>query len=294
MAQYSGPNTNAAADFTAARWGQLFGGRSRSCVLADAYSTALDVTIPTVTGQPGRMRLSPGAAWVDGHLYATDADVDVDVPLNGNTDARIVTLVLRKTRASGLTVPGYVAGTPASPPTPPSLADTAVTLEMPIRDVSQPGSNGSLTTARLRDDRRVFRHYPLQSARMPVTAQATVGPNSTDLWRSKVSDGAPKITFTPPPRCQVRFDWKAHVRHDSGNTARVGLDLSGGTVRPPDPGESANGQGSLWTTVSSFLVLSNPPPSSTTAEVQCWNSSGPGTAYFEQLSLIITIIPRDT
>jgi hypothetical protein len=97
----------------------------------------------------------------------------------------------------------------------------------------------------------------------------------------------------PPPRCQVRFDWKGQVRHDSGNFARVGLDLTGGTVRPPDPGESANAQGGLWTTVSSFLVLSNPAPVSTTAEVQCWNSSGPGTAYFEQLALIITIIPRD-
>lgn len=89
--------------------------------------------------------VNPGSAMVNGTGYINDSTVQVTIAANASGNARIDTIVLRKTFASQIIRVAVLQGTPAATPVPVALTQTGATWEIPLADIAVANGFATIT-----------------------------------------------------------------------------------------------------------------------------------------------------
>ncbi len=137
-------------------WELLFDAVQHAGVVGDPGSTVLQVF---ADGTGMFVSARTGMAFLRGHLYILDAQLQLAIANNGTSNPRLDRVVLRldpSAAAGSRVVLAVVAGTPAAVPTAPALAQTATAIyELPLATIRVEANNSvSITLAKVTDERR--------------------------------------------------------------------------------------------------------------------------------------------
>jgi hypothetical protein len=124
--------------------------------LSGVWGDPGDNTVRISAGVGLGLVLSPGYAFVRGHMYNTDANVAVTV-LAADSLSRVDLVVLRLNPTANTITPVVIKGNPAaSNPVEPVVVTTdAANYDIPIAAIAVAGNTTSLTSANI-TDRRIF------------------------------------------------------------------------------------------------------------------------------------------
>jgi hypothetical protein len=100
------------------------------------------------------VKVKPGAGWINGQYYESDAEQIIAIGDNTSGNARIDRIVLRADRTANTIAVAVLAGTPAGSPTAPALTQTSTTWEMTLAQVAVANGFSSITAGDVTDERQ--------------------------------------------------------------------------------------------------------------------------------------------
>lgn len=123
-----------------------------------------------------------GRAWIEGHLWESDATESFALAAAHPSLPRIDRIVLRLDWTNNSIALAVLQGTPAASPVPPSLTQTSALWEISLAQVSIPAGATAIGASNLTDERPWASGYG--AVRMPSLASATTLPLSTTGYNS--------------------------------------------------------------------------------------------------------------
>lgn len=239
-------------DTTETQYSQLF----RRLQADGVWGEPGDTTLKLVQGSGMIPVLKAGYAFVRGHMYYNDADLNITFAAADAT-ARVDRLVLRLNPTANTITPTIIAGTPGSGVGNALTQTDAANYDILIAEVTIPGSATNILTANINSDVRTFMGHVFglwTTATRPGTAVGTAAPRkgqpgfNTTTAKPEYWDGAAWQNFTPTSLTASMITDPANFT----GSARVGeaanaLKVGGRTiwVQSGDPGGSA-ADGDLW------------------------------------------------
>lgn len=232
-------------DTTETQYSQIF----RRLQSTGVYGEDTDNSLKLVqkTGLTATIKSTPsGIAFVRGHMYQTDADVDITFTA-GSANPRIDRVVLRLNPTTNTITPTIIEGVPAaSNPEPPALVQTdAGNFDLLIAEVYRTASAPNVVTADITDRRSFMGHiYGLwtTNGRPAAPRKGQPGFNSTllkpEFWNGTAWERFSAQTITAS---QV-----SDPQNLSVGTAANALKLNGRTVFVQPTAPSSPVVGDLW------------------------------------------------
>lgn len=107
----------------------------------------------TAPGSGLTVQIAPGRAWIEGHLWESDATESLVLTAAHPSLPRIDRVILRLDWSNNTISLGVLTGTPASTPVAPALTQTTALWEISLAQVSVPAGATTITNANITDER---------------------------------------------------------------------------------------------------------------------------------------------
>lgn len=184
------------------------------------------------------VNVAPGRAWIEGHLWESDATEALTLAAAHASLPRIDRIILRLDWSNNNIALAVLQGTPATSPLPPALTQTSSLWEISLAQVSVPAGATTIGASNLTDERPWASGYG--AVRLPSRASAaslpltTVGYNSPRLLVLPVT-GSTDISSIPilPTGTWLLLEFAAAIRVVASST----LLLDGADYRAPAGGQ---------------------------------------------------------
>lgn len=107
-----------------------------------------------------QVKIRPGAAWIRGHYFESDAQEILAIPASHPTLPRIDRIIIRLNWANNTIDFAVLQGVPATNPTPPSLTQSSSIWEIALAQVLVSPAVSTIEANKITDERQFVSHLP--------------------------------------------------------------------------------------------------------------------------------------
>lgn len=191
-------DSGAGANVTEQQWwkmGRLW--RSTGLIVTGTTLDAMGTGTGDLSVNPGTglsVNVRPGAAWIEGHYFVSDAMITKTLAAADPTNPRIDRIVVRADWVANQITIEVLQGTPNATPSPPTLTQTSGTrYELPIAQVRVNAGATSIATTDITDERVISSwagYLPACQVTNNTNINIAAGATTTLTWNTEKFDNA--------------------------------------------------------------------------------------------------------